>query len=123
MDTLESIRESDREYHERCDNLKIAYECTEQGETCWWPECGSHEQALGLCPKHLARLKRGKLLVCSFDDYGDDDRHDIADTVLEFVRVAEAKGVTPEKLLQLAVITTIEIGTNWLEKNREEPNG
>lgn len=123
MDTLESIKTFDKKYHERCDNLKIEYNCVEQGDLCWWCGCRNPKQALGLCAKHLARLKHGKLLVCSFEDHEAYERHDVADYILEFMQIAESKGLTPEQLLESAVMSVLELGRASEAKNGGKTDG
>lgn len=123
MGTIEAIEQYDREYHEKCDNLKIAYECTEQGQTCWWPGCDAPKQSQGLCTKHFARFKKGNLLTCSFADYDTEERYDLADYILEFTQIAKAKGLTPEQLMERAVMTVLEMGRAFDEKNGEKNDG
>lgn len=107
---LEELNEIERKYHERCDNLKMGYYCTEQGERCWWPGCKSSVYSCyswGLCSKHFQRFKKNTLLTCTFDEYG---KGEAADLLLEFTEIATRKGVSPEEFLTMAFMTAIELG-------------
>ncbi len=85
--------------------------------TCVWPECEAFSDALGLCGKHYARLKRGGLPGC--DSLEEE-------VVVAWLRVVGAEAEDDEWFagaLQEALRVTRKLGTKKAALSEQAQKG